>query len=130
MNPAVHVDPIGTLLLPLVAIIGNLPVIGWLKLAGKCRFCKEPISVRYLEADDVYQVISGERRFQASKKAGLSEIPCWVQSPKDEEILLRQIVENWQRADLHPVLLGVHEELHRAHVVVAHGPPYAQRVLV
>src|SRR5581483_2896039 len=29
LNPLVHVDPIGTLLLPLVAIIGNLPIIGW-----------------------------------------------------------------------------------------------------
>ena len=31
LNPIVHVDPIGTLLLPLVAIIGNLPIIGWAK---------------------------------------------------------------------------------------------------
>ena len=31
MNPVVHVDPIGTLLLPLVAIVGHLPVIGWAK---------------------------------------------------------------------------------------------------
>ena len=31
LNPVVHVDPIGTLLLPLVAIIGNLPIIGWAK---------------------------------------------------------------------------------------------------
>jgi Zn-dependent protease len=31
LNPAVHVDPIGTLLLPLIAIIGNLPIIGWAK---------------------------------------------------------------------------------------------------
>lgn len=66
----------------------------------------QAIAVRYIEADDIYQVISGERRFQACKEAGLSEIPCWVQSPKDEEILLRQIVENWQRADLHPYELA------------------------
>ena len=31
LNPIVHVDPIGTLLLPLVAIIGHLPIIGWAK---------------------------------------------------------------------------------------------------
>jgi len=36
----------------------------------------------------------------------LAEIPCWVQSPKDDEILLRQIVENWQRANLHPYELA------------------------
>jgi ParB family transcriptional regulator, chromosome partitioning protein len=66
----------------------------------------QPISVRYIESEDVYQVISGERRFQASREAGLSEIPCWVQSPKDEEVLLRQIVENWQRSELHPYELA------------------------
>jgi ParB family chromosome partitioning protein len=66
----------------------------------------QPIAVRYIESEDVYQVISGERRFQASREAGLTEIPCWVQSPKDEEILLRQIVENWQRSDLHPYELA------------------------
>jgi ParB-like chromosome segregation protein Spo0J len=32
----------------------------------------------------------------------MEEIPCWVQTPKDQEILVRQVVENWQRADLHP----------------------------
>jgi Zn-dependent protease len=31
LNPLVHIDPIGTLLLPLVAILGNLPIIGWAK---------------------------------------------------------------------------------------------------
>jgi len=29
-------------------------------------------------------------------------MPCWVQTPKDDEVLLHQIVENWQRADMHP----------------------------
>lgn len=66
----------------------------------------QPIAVRYLEAEDIYQVISGERRYQASREVGLAEIPCWVQTPKDEEILLRQIVENWQRSDLHPYELA------------------------
>jgi ParB family chromosome partitioning protein len=62
----------------------------------------QPITVRYLEADDVYQVVTGERRFHAAREAGFSEIPCWVQSPKQKEILLHQIVENWQRLDMHP----------------------------
>jgi Zn-dependent protease len=31
LNPLVHIDPIGTLLLPLIAILGNLPIIGWAK---------------------------------------------------------------------------------------------------
>ena len=66
----------------------------------------QPISVRYIETDDVYQLISGERRFQACRELGISTIPCWIQTPKDEEILLRQIVENWQRSDLHPYELA------------------------
>ena len=66
----------------------------------------QPIAVRYIEAGDVYQVISGERRYQACRELQLADIPCWVQTPKDEEILLRQIVENWQRADLHPYELA------------------------
>ena len=50
----------------------------------------------------MYQIIAGERRYQAALAAGLSEIPCWVQNPKEEHILVHQIVENWQRAELHP----------------------------
>jgi ParB family chromosome partitioning protein len=66
----------------------------------------QPIAVRYVPAADIYQVISGERRFQACQAAGLPAIPCWIQSPRDEEVLLRQIVENWQRADLNPYELA------------------------
>jgi ParB family chromosome partitioning protein len=66
----------------------------------------QPISVRYVEKDDCYLIISGERRFQAATIAKLTEVPCWIQSPKESEILVRQIVENWQRADLHPFELA------------------------
>ncbi len=66
----------------------------------------QPITVRYIAEDDVYQVISGERRFQAARAAGLAELPCWVQTPQAQDILLQQIVENWQRADLHPYELA------------------------
>jgi ParB family chromosome partitioning protein len=66
----------------------------------------QPIAVRYVPADDCYLIISGERRFQAATIAGLSEVPCWIQSPDESEILVRQIVENWQRADLHPFELA------------------------
>lgn len=62
----------------------------------------QAISVRYMADDDVYQIISGERRFQATKLAGLPSIPCIVTNPEEDEILVRQIVENWQRAQLHP----------------------------
>jgi len=62
----------------------------------------QPITVRYVPDAELYRIISGERRFQAAKKAGLTEIPCWVQTPEDRQVLVRQVVENWQRADLHP----------------------------
>jgi len=62
----------------------------------------QPITVRFLEEENVYQIITGERRYHAACEAGLTEIPCWVQSPKEEEVLLHQIVENWQRLDMHP----------------------------
>jgi ParB family chromosome partitioning protein len=62
----------------------------------------QPITVRYLEALDRYRIIAGERRYRAAKAAGFKDLPCWVQDPDEEEVLLRQIVENWQRADLQP----------------------------
>ena len=62
----------------------------------------QPITVRYIESDNIYQIITGERRYHAAREAGLMEIPCWVQTLKNEDVLLQQIVENWQRADLHP----------------------------
>jgi len=43
LNPAVHVDPIGTLLFPLIAILTNLPLIGWAKpVPVDTRFLKHP----------------------------------------------------------------------------------------
>jgi ParB family chromosome partitioning protein len=62
----------------------------------------QPITVRYIKAENVYQIITGERRYHAARETGLAEIPCWVQSPKENEVLLHQIVENWQRLDMHP----------------------------
>ena len=62
----------------------------------------QPITVRFIEGDNLYRIITGERRYHAACEAALVEIPCWVQSPKEDEILLHQIVENWQRLDMHP----------------------------
>ncbi len=60
----------------------------------------QPISVRYLEQTHRYRIVAGECRFTAAKRAGLQEIPCWVKSPKENEILVQQVVENWLRSDL------------------------------
>jgi len=61
----------------------------------------QPITVRFIEADNVYQIVAGHRRYGAACAAGLAEVPCWVQSPKEQEVLVHQIVENWQRLDVH-----------------------------
>ena len=66
----------------------------------------QPITVRYIEGQKIYQIISGERRYHAALSAKLTEIPCWIQNPREEEILVRQIVENWQRSDLSPFELA------------------------
>jgi ParB family chromosome partitioning protein len=62
----------------------------------------QPILVRPL-ADDRYQLIAGERRWLASKKAGKATIPAIVRSVSDEQAMEMTIVENLQRADLNPM---------------------------
>jgi len=54
LNPMVHVDPIGTLLLPLVAIIGNLPIIGWAKPTPV-----NPRNLRHPRRDNVLVTVAG-----------------------------------------------------------------------
>lgn len=66
----------------------------------------QPITVRFIEERNIYRIITGQRRFEGAKQAKLQEIPCWVQTPRDDEVLLHQIVENWQRADMHPFELA------------------------
>jgi ParB family chromosome partitioning protein len=66
----------------------------------------QPITVRRL-SPDAYQIISGERRFQASKIAGLSAIPAYVRTADDEQMLEMAIVENVQRQDLNPIEIGL-----------------------
>lgn len=62
----------------------------------------QPIVVRSV-ADGRYQLITGERRFLASKQAGLSTIPAIVRAVSDEQAMEMTIVENLQRADLNPM---------------------------
>jgi ParB family chromosome partitioning protein len=62
----------------------------------------QPITLQYIEEDDMYQILSGECRFTAAKDAGLEFVPVWVKSPKNEEVLLHQVIENWHRSDLNP----------------------------
>ena len=62
----------------------------------------QPITVCYDQDRTIYRIITGERRYRAAREAELTEIPCWVQKPKENQILVHQIVENWLRADMHP----------------------------
>jgi len=60
----------------------------------------EPLLVRYITGDDTYYIISGERRYHASKAAGLHELPCIEKIADDAETLELALIENLQRKDL------------------------------
>jgi ParB family transcriptional regulator, chromosome partitioning protein len=62
----------------------------------------QPIMVRR-KGDGVYELIAGERRWRASKNAGLTLIPAVVKNCTDQEALLLALVENLQREDLNPM---------------------------
>jgi ParB family transcriptional regulator, chromosome partitioning protein len=62
----------------------------------------EPLLVRYITGDDIYYIISGERRYHASKAAGLHELPCIEKIADDAETLELALIENLQRKDLTP----------------------------
>ncbi len=53
--------------------------------------------------NDTYEIIAGERRFQASKKAGLDTVPVLVRDATEQEKLELAIIENIQRHDLNPI---------------------------
>jgi ParB family chromosome partitioning protein len=59
----------------------------------------QPITVRRL-AENEYQLISGERRFQASRIAGLNKIPAYVRTANDQQMLEMALIENIQRENL------------------------------
>ena len=59
----------------------------------------QPITVRRL-GDNEYQLISGERRFQASKMAGFTRIPAYIRTANDQQMLEMALIENIQRENL------------------------------
>jgi len=63
----------------------------------------QPISVEYIEEDDYFKIINGERRFEAAKLASLSEIPCIIKDIDKRTRLIHQLIENIQRQDLPPL---------------------------
>jgi ParB family chromosome partitioning protein len=66
----------------------------------------QPITLRKID-DDQYQIIAGERRFRASKIAGLSTIPAYVRTANDEGMLEMALVENIQREDLDAIEIAL-----------------------
>ena len=62
----------------------------------------QPITVRKLVGNK-FQLVSGERRFRASKLIGLLTIPAYIRLANDQEMLEMALVENIQRKDLDPI---------------------------
>ncbi len=61
----------------------------------------QPITVR--KHGDKYQLISGERRFRASKLAGLTEIPAYIRTADNQQMLEMALIENIQRENLNAI---------------------------
>ncbi len=66
----------------------------------------QPITVN-AEDGGKYTIISGERRYRASKMAGLTSIPAYLRSVDDGKVLEMALVENIQRQDLNPVEIAI-----------------------
>ena len=66
----------------------------------------QPITVRKL-AFNKYQLVSGERRFRASKLIGKQTIPAYIRIANDQESLEMALVENIQRQDLDPIEIAL-----------------------
>jgi ParB family chromosome partitioning protein len=66
----------------------------------------QPLTVRKLAAKQ-YQLIAGERRLRASKIAGLKEVPAYIRTANDEQMLEMALIENIQREDLNPIEIAI-----------------------
>lgn len=75
----------------------------------------QPITVRMI--GDMYQIVTGERRWRAARMAGLSEVPVIVISADDKKVAELALVENIQRSDLNPI----EEALGFAALIEEHG---------
>lgn len=61
----------------------------------------QPLLVR--KHDSKYEIIAGERRYQASKIAGLTKVPVIIKDVDDQKMLELALIENLQRSDLNPI---------------------------
>ncbi|MCG2787655.1 MAG: ParB/RepB/Spo0J family partition protein [Anaerolineae bacterium] len=84
----------------------------------------QPLIVSRNESGTGYTLIAGERRLQASKLAGLTEVPVIVRQTTDQEKLELALIENIQRADLNPLeeanaYQQLSDEFHLSHEEIA-----------
>lgn len=61
----------------------------------------QPVILR--KADRGYEIVAGERRWRACRRAGIKELPCIIKELTDEQNMLLAIIENMQREDLNPI---------------------------
>ncbi|MFT4834746.1 MAG: ParB family chromosome partitioning protein [Marinoscillum sp.] len=66
----------------------------------------QPITVRALSENE-FQLISGERRLQASRKAGLINIPAYIRTANDQQMLEMALIENIQRESLNAIEIAL-----------------------
>lgn len=68
----------------------------------EARGVKQPLTVRWSQQHSKYMIIDGGRRLEAATRLKLEELPCWIQSGEGKDVLIDQVVHNWQRSDLRP----------------------------
>ena len=66
----------------------------------------QPITVRAVE-EGKYEIVAGERRFRASKLAGLTSIPAYIRKTEDDSLLELALIENIQREDLNAIEVAI-----------------------
>ena len=66
----------------------------------------QPVSLRQLP-DGKYQIIAGERRYRAAKKAGLATVPAYIRTVEDEAVMEMALIENIQREDLNAIEIAL-----------------------
>lgn len=66
----------------------------------------QPITVRQL-SEDSYQLISGERRLQASRSLGMTTIPAYIRTANDQQMLEMALIENIQRENLNAIEIAL-----------------------
>ena len=69
----------------------------------KRALCSQFLCVLAQQSPDQYELVAGERRWRASQRAGLHEVPVIIREVDDREALELAIIENVQRADLNPL---------------------------